>query len=236
MDTEARMLPPMTNSTTADDIRTRPTSGTAARRALAAAMVTAPLLLLAETAILPAALDERHGADRAKSLHVLTAAAPDRALLPVSILLVGLGLGLLTAAGFGLAWLAGGRPSAVVGAAMITVGAPMGAATNAISAMTLYRLTDPALARSSAVDVLAYQQGPAGFTLFFLYLLVLLGMLVLSVALVRSRALRWWQALLIGPATLLSFFGAGGLLGAILTLPMVLGLTLAARQLLRADA
>jgi hypothetical protein len=206
---------------------------TTSRRALAAAMVAAPILLLAATAAVPAAVGERHGADRAKALHVLMRAAPDRSSIPLAVVLLGLGLGLLTPAAIGLTALAGGRRLAVAGATLVTVGAPMGAATNAVTGLTIYRLTDPGLSRNTAADVLAYNSGAAGLTIFALYLLLLLGMILLGIALWRSRALTWWQAALVGPGAVLGFAGPEGPAGALFTVPLAVGMTMAARKLSR---
>jgi hypothetical protein len=167
------------------------TTTTSARRLLAFAMLAAPILLLAGSAVLPAAISERHGTDRTRSLHVLQAIAPDRARLPIGLVLVVLGLALLVAAAFGLAWLARGSRLSLAGAAIVAIGAPMGVASNAITALVAYRLTDPQLAENSAVDVFAGTIGPAGAVMFLLYLLVLLGMILLAIALWRSRSLAW---------------------------------------------
>jgi hypothetical protein len=65
----------------------------------------------------------------------------------------------------------------------------MGAASNAVTALVAYRLTDPQLSQDSAVDVFAGTIGPAGAVIFLLYLLVLPGMILLAVALWRSHSL-----------------------------------------------
>src|SRR5258706_5034684 len=161
---------------------------------LAMAMVAAPILLLAGTAVLPAAIGDRHGADRTKTLHILQALAPDRARLPIGLVLVVTGLALLVAAAFGLTWLARGSRLSLAGAALVAIGAPMGAASNAVTALVAYRLTDPQLSLNSAVDVFGGTIGPAGAAMFLLYLLVLPGMILLAVASWRSHALAWWQA------------------------------------------
>jgi hypothetical protein len=199
-------------------------------------MVAAPLLLIVSTAILPSAVGDRHGTDRTKTLHVLLTAAPDRGRIPPAVVLLGLGLGLLIPAAIGLASLAGGRTLAVIGAALVTIGAPMGAATNAVGEMTIYRLTDPALPRGTATDVLAYDSGAAGLTIFILFVLVLPGMIMLGVAVWRSRALTWWQAALVGGGAVLGFAGPEGPVGGLLTVPLGVGMALAARRLLASRA
>jgi hypothetical protein len=201
------------------------------RRLLSSTMVAAPLLLLAGTAVLPTAINGRHGADRTKSLQVLEAIAPDRGRLPVGLLLIVLGLALLVTAGFGLAWLAHGRPLSLLGAAMVAIGAPMGAASNTITAIMAYRLSNPSLAETSAVDAFAVTSGPVEIGMFLLYLLVFLGLILLAVAGWRARSLRWWQALLIGVGVLAGFAADEGPTGALFTLPFTVGMVLAARQL-----
>lgn len=207
------------------------TASAPARRLLASAMVAAPILLLTGTAVLPAAISERHGADRAESLHVLQAIAPDRARLPIGLGLVVVGLALLVAAAVGLTWLARGSRLSLAGAALVAIGAPMGAASNAVSALVAYRLTDPQLSQNSAVDVFAGTIGPAGAVMFLLYLLVLPGMILLAVASWRTHALDWWQAALIGVGVLLGFAAGEGPIGALFTLPLCLGMLTAARRL-----
>jgi hypothetical protein len=207
------------------------TASTPARRLLALAMVAAPILLLAGTAVLPAAISDRHGADRTKSLHVLQAVAPDRARLPIGLVLVVVGLALLAAAAFGLSWLARGSRLSVAGAALVVVGAPMGAASNAVTALVAYRLTDPQLSQDSAVDVFAGTIGVAGAVMFLMYLLVLPGMILLAIASWRSSSLTWWQAALVGVGVLLGFAAGEGPIGALFTLPLCLGMLIAARRL-----
>src|ERR1700761_9428303 len=94
------------------------------RRVLAAAMTTAPILLLAGTAVLPAAIGEQHGTDRARPLQVLQDVPPGRGRLPIGLVLIVLGLGLLVAAAAGLVWLARGSRPALIGAALVAVAAP----------------------------------------------------------------------------------------------------------------
>jgi hypothetical protein len=223
----------MTNSISATAAPPKVTGRTMTtpRRALAVAVAAAPVLLLAGTAAVPTAIGDRHGTDRTKALRLLLKAAPDRGHIPLALVLLVLGLGLLVPAAIGLIWLTGGRPLAVVGGTLVTVGAPMGVATNAVTAMTVYRLTDPALPRGSAVDVLAYNSGTAGEILFILYLLVLVGMILLGVSLWRSRALTWWQAALVGGGAVLGFAGPEGPAGSLFTIPLVIGMALAARKL-----
>jgi hypothetical protein len=204
---------------------------TPARRLLASAMIAAPILLLAGTAVLPAAIGDRHGADRTKSLQVLQAVAPDRARLPIGLVLVIVGLALLVAAAFGLTWLARSSRLSLAGAALVAIGAPAGAAANAVTALVAYRLTDPHLSQNSAVDVFAGSIGPAGAVMFLLYLLVLPGMILLAVASWRSHWLTWWQAALIGVGVLLGFGAGEGPIGALFTLPLCLGMLIAARRL-----
>jgi hypothetical protein len=208
------------------------TASPPARRLLALAMGAAPILLLAGTAVLPSAIGGQHGAGRAKALHVLRTVAPDRARLPVGLVLVIAGLALLTAAAFGLSWLARGSRLSVTGAALVLIGAPMGAAANAVTALVAYRLTDPHLSQSSAVDVYAGTPGAAGAVVFLLYLLVLPGMILLAIAAWRSRALTWWQAALIGVGVLLGLVAGEGPTGALFSLPLCAGLLIAARRLI----
>jgi hypothetical protein len=208
------------------------TSATRARRLLAVAITAAPILLLAGTAALPAAISDRHGTDRAQALHVLQAVAPDRDRLPAGLVLVILGLGALVAAAFGLAGLAGGSRLSLVGVALVAIAAPAGAATNAVTDLVAYRLTDPELPQSSAVDVFAASLGPAVAVLFLLYALVLPGMILLAVAAWRAHVLAWWPAALIGLGVLLGLAAGEGPVGALFSLPLCLGMLLAARRLM----
>ncbi|MGW6280747.1 hypothetical protein [Kribbella sp. NPDC055071] len=202
-------------------------------RALAGAMAIAPILLLAGTALLPSALGERRGTDRVKSLQILEDVAPERGNIPLAVVLIGLGLGLLVPAAIGLTRLAGGRTLAVIGTILVTIGAPMGVAANAFAAMVLYRLTDPALPQATAVDVLAYDSGSAGAILFLLYLLVPLGLILLGVTLWRSRAVTWWQAALVGLGPVLAFAAPEGPTGALFTIPFAVAMVLAASKVSR---
>ncbi len=204
---------------------------TRARRLLGGAMLAAPILLLAGTAVLPAAIGGRHDNDRAEALHLLHAVAPDRGRLPIGFVLVTLGLALLVAAAFGLSQLARGSRLSLAGAALVTIGAPAGAAFNAVNALTAYRLTDPKLPPDSAIDVYAGSIGPAGTVTFLLYLLVPLGMILLAIASWRAYTLAWWQAALVGVGVLLGVASGEGPVGALFTLPLCLGLLIAARRL-----
>ncbi|WP_322770050.1 hypothetical protein [Frankia sp. Cr1] len=200
-------------------------------RALALATLLAPVLLLAANAIEPAALDERHGTDPAKSAQALLDIAPDRARLPLFVLLLGLGLALLVPAAIGLTRLAGGRPLAVTGAALVALGAPMGALSNAVSALNLHRLTDPALPRGVAVQALAYDSMKTSIIYFLLYLLMFVGILLLGIALLRSGPLPRWQTALIGLGPLVVLLApTGNIAGALAPLPFTLGMAFAARE------
>ena len=207
------------------------TAPTPARRLLASAMTAAPILLLAGTAVLPATIGGQHSTDRTKALSALQAIAPDRARLPVGLLLIIVGLALLTAAAFGLSWLARASRLSMAGAALVVIGAPMGVASNAVTALVAYRLTDPQLSPNSAADVYAGTIGPAGAVMFFLYLLIIPGMILLAVAAWRSRSLAWWQAALIGAGPLIGLAAGEGPVGALFSLPLCLGMLIAARRL-----
>ena len=118
-----------------------------------------------------------------------------------------------TAAAVGLTWLARGSRLSLAGAALVALGAPMGAASNAVSALVAYRLTDPQLSQNSAVDVFAGTISPIG-SLF-----------------AGRGGLSWWQAALIGVGVLLGFAADEGPIGALFTLPLCLGMLIAARRL-----
>ncbi len=211
------------------------TASVPARRPLAVAMVAAPILLLAGTAVLPASIGQQHSTDRTTTLHLLQTIAPDRARLPIGLVLVLIGLALLVTAAFGLGWLGRGSRLSTVGAAFVVIGAPMGAAANAVSALVAYRLTDPQLAPNSAVDVFAGTIGAAGAVIHLLYFLVLPGMVLLAIAAWRSRSLVWWQAALIGIGVLLGLVAGEGPVSALFSLPFCLGMAIAARRLAMVD-
>ncbi len=204
---------------------------TRARRLLTVALGAAPILLLLGTAVLPAAIGDRHGTDRAETLRLLQAVAPDRSRLPIGLVLVVLGLALLVVAAFGLAWLAGGGRLALTGAGLVAIAGPAGAAVNAVDDLVPYRLTDPHLPPTSAVDVLAGSIGPAAAVLFVLYLLLLPGLILLAIAAARARSLRWWQSALIGVGALLGLLAGEGPVGALFSIPLCVGMLLAARRL-----
>jgi hypothetical protein len=217
----------MTNSPTAHE---NPVTAVP-RRALAASMVAAPVLLLVGTALMPTALGQRHGSDRVKALQVLEQLAMDRGRLPAAIIVVALGLGFLIPAAIGLVQLSGGSTTAVIGATLVVVGVPMGVASNAVSVMVAYRLTDPNITPASALDAFAYDSGPAAAALFFIYLLTLLGLIVLGVTLWRQRTFSWWHAALLTLGPVIAFAAPEGLAGAPATIPFLVGMTLAARRL-----
>jgi hypothetical protein len=211
------------------------TGTTRARRLLSIALGAAPILLLLGTAVLPAAVGDRHGTDRAETLRMLQAIAPDRSRLPIGLVLVVLGLALLVVAAFGLVWLAGGSRLALTGAALVTIAGPAGAVVNTVNDLVPYRLTDPHLAQASAVDVLAGSIGPVAVVLFVLYLLLLPGLILLAIAAARTRSLRWWQSALIGVGALLGLLAGEGPAGALFSIPLCVGMFLAARQLAAGD-
>ncbi len=207
------------------------TVATRARQLLSIALGAAPILLLLGTAVLPAAVGDRHGTDRAQTLRMLQTVAPNRTRLPIGLVLVVLGLALLVVASFGLAWLAGGSRLALTGAALVTIAGPAGAAVNAVNDLVPYRLTDPHLSQTSAVDVLAGSIGSAAAVLFVLYLLLLPGLILLAIAAARARSLRWWQSALIGVGALLGLLAGEGPAGALFSIPLCVGMFLAARRL-----
>jgi hypothetical protein len=132
-------------------------------------------------------------------------------------------------------WLARGSRLALIGAAPVAIAAPAGVATNAVTDLVAYRLTDPQLPPNSAVDVLAASLGPVVAVLFVLYLLVLPGLVLLAAAAARAGTLPWWQAALIGLGAVLALAAGEGPVGALFSLPLCLGMLLAARRLIRPD-
>lgn len=191
------------------------------------ALVAAPVLLAVGTALVPAGVGDRHGDDVAKSLAVLDKVAPHRDLLPWSILLICLGLGLMILAGAVLASLSGG-PVAKVGAVLVTIGASSGIAGNATTPVNLYRLTDPGLDRHTAARVLAFQN-PIVFFGILLFLLMLVGLIILAVSAWRAGAFPGWVAALIGVGALIGFFAGEGVAGGVATIPLIAGMFLAGR-------
>lgn len=196
-------------------------------RPLTAAMVLAPLLLMAGTAVTPSAVGDRISGDRAKALAQLDALDGARGQLLAAALLVTLGLAALVPAAFALGARARWSRLAVTGWVLVTLGAPAGAAVNVASDLLGYQLTAPSVPRSSAADVRVASSGQG--QLFVLYLLALLGMLLLAVAVWRAGA-AWWHALLVGGGTLVGFGAPEGPTGAAFTLPLLVGLVLLARD------
>jgi hypothetical protein len=188
---------------------------------LNSSLVLAPLLLMVGTALTPSGLSDRINGRRTSALAQLADIAGARDRLPLAVVLIVLGLAALVPAAFELAFRVPSSRLAVVGAVLVAVGAPMGAATNASSAFLVYQLTDPAVPRDSAVDVRVASSGQA--PVFFLFLLAVLGVVLLAVALWRGRAARWWEALLLGGGVLCGFAAPEGA-GAVFTLPMLAGM------------
>jgi hypothetical protein len=193
-------------------------------------LLLSPLLLMAGTALTPSGLSDRVNGRRSSALAQLSDVAGARDRLPLAVVLVVLGFAALVAAAFELSSRVPDSRLAGVAAVFVAIGAPMGAATNASSAFLVFQLTDPAVPRSSAVDVRVAASGQA--PVFFLYLLAVLGVMMLAVALWRGHAARWWEALLLGAGVLLGFAAPEGV-GAIFTLPLLLGMVLLARPVRR---
>jgi hypothetical protein len=187
-------------------------------------MLLAPLLGAVATGMTPAVLIERHGDDRTKSLRVLTDAAANRGSLILSMIVVALALGLMAPAAIGLAEATGGRTGAVFGAALVCLSVPMGIVGNVASAYLLYRVTAPGVPKDSGVAVLAYQAGAVFFVILALYLLPLVvGLITLGVSLARCRAVPRWVGALIVVGGVLSFAAPEGPVGALCTLPLIVG-------------
>jgi hypothetical protein len=210
-------------------LRSASTTAMAADRALAAAMLLAPLLGAVATGMTPAVLNERHGDDRTKTLHVLSDAASNRGSLILSMIVVALALGLMAPAAIGLARATGGRTGAVYGAALVCVAVPMAIVGNVASTYLLYRVTTPGVPSDSGVDVLAYQSGALFFVILALSLFPLVvGLVTLGVSLARSRAVPRWVGALIAVGGVLSFVAPEGPVGALCTLPLIVGFGLVA--------
>jgi hypothetical protein len=112
---------------------------------------------------------------------------------------------------------------------LVCLAVPMGIVGNVAGTYLLYRVTAPGVPSDSGVDVLAYQPGGVFFVILALYLLPLVvGLVTLGVSLARSRAAPRWVGALIAVGGILSFVAPEGPVGALCTLPLIVGFGLVA--------
>jgi hypothetical protein len=198
----------------------------------ATAMLAAPVLLIAGTAVEPAEVEHRVRGSRQAATDQLTVLAGHRPALAAAAVLLTLGLAALIPAMLGAAALvtARGRRWARIGAALVTIGAPAGAASNAASILLLYHATSPDVDPTAAVAVRIAPSGPADLILFALYALMPIGMILISIGLYRSQAVPRWAAALTALGTALGFLSPAGPIGATFTLPLLASLAIIARR------
>jgi len=201
----------------------------------ATAMLAAPVLLITGTAVEPAEVEQRVHGSRQAATDQLTALAGQRPALAAAAVLLTLGLAALIPAMTAAAALAAaqGRRWARTGAALVTIGVPAGAASNAASILLLYPATSPDVDRAAAVAVRVAPSGAADLILFALYALMPVGMILISIGLYRSRAVPRWAAALTALGTALGFLSPAGPIGAAFTLPVLASLAIIARHTVR---
>lgn len=206
-------------------------TSTQLRRGSVAAMVLAPMGLAVGTALLPSQLGDRIDGSAQRASALLAAVSPHRDRLLLAVLLISLGLGLLVPTAYALRSLAPVSRSSSLGAALVTVGAPVGIMLNAASIYLAYKVSSPKVPQASAVTVLTVRN-PA-IPIFLVYLLAVVGLAVLAGGAWRAGNLNGWIALLVGGGAVVGFLAPEGPAGGIATVPLVIGLVLLA---LRAEA
>ena len=192
------------------------------RLLLAVGMVGAPVCLALGNLILPPA----HGtaAQQLQAVHASTAAYLGGSVIDAA------GFALLGAVGVGIATLLPRR-----GALLATIAALLTLAGGTVmgGAVLTTSIVEAALPLSHGAEVLAALQGSAAVGLLFQFsLLAAVGGLLGVVALLVGRPVSWWVPVLFLVGLLLTMAG-GGVIGAVLTIPLLIATALLARALVR---
>jgi hypothetical protein len=187
------------------------------RKALGSCLILAPLFLLLSAVVMPAIKS-----DETAQLDVI-ARHPDRYYLFTVFILVG-GM-LLVPALLGLMYMVRERATTLahVGGTLSVLGALI-AVGDATSQLVIWQMASPRADRAQMAELLKRFDDTAGSSVVFGVggLAVLVGVVVLAIALHRSRAVPAWTAVLLAGATVLNLVGFASASTAILVVSSAL--------------